>query len=253
MRKLILGLTIGIVLSPFAVAADPKAIIEKSIDAHGGKKVLEKYPAARSSFTGEITLNGETSAITGTNTTDKGKIKVELEMTIQNMKVKVLQMSDGDKIKVNINVGGMKIDAPVTDAQKDELKMSAAYSDLTTLTPLLDEKRFDLKAEEDVEIEKKKYEVVTVNFKDANRSVKLFFDKETKLLGMFQREGLAPGSTDDKKAKLTTILSEYKKQDGMMIPMKIVSKVEDNVYLTATITEHESLEKVDAKEFKIED
>lgn len=249
MRKLFLGFAVAVVFSPFAAAADPKAVIEKAIEAQGGKKQLEKYPAARVSFSGEMKLMGDTVAVTGVNTTDKGKIKVELDMTIQNMKIKILQMSDGDKTKVQLTVGGMNLDAPVTEAQKEELKMSASYADVMSLLPLLDEKRFDLKSEEDAEIEKKKYDVVTVNFKDANRSAKLFFDKESKLLTMVQREGLIPGGTDDKKGKLTTILGDFKKQDGVMVPMKITSKVDDEVFLTATITEHENLEKLDAKEF----
>lgn len=253
MKRFLFGILAVALAAQFAPAADPKAIIEKAIEAHGGQKLLEKYPAAKVTFTGEMTIMGQNATMTGTNTTDKGKIKVEIDVSIAGQKIKIVQMASGDKTQVRVSVGGMNIDAPVTDAQKDELKFSSMYAEVTTIVPLLDSKKFELKSEEDEEVEKKKADVVSVKIKDHDRTVKLYFDKETKLLVMVSREGLVPGSQDDKKGKLATLLGDYKKQDGMMVPMKITSKVDGEVFLTATVTEHVNLEKTDAKEFVFED
>ena len=253
MRKLLFGFVLAATIAPFASAGDPKALVEKVIEAHGGKKLLEKYPAAKVSYTGEMNVMGQNATITGVNTTDKGKTKTELDISVAGQKIKVLQMATPDKVVVQLTVGGMKVDAPVTDGQKEELKLSANYAEITTLVPLLDDKRYELKSEDDGEVEKKKADVLTVKIKNSDRSVKLYFDKETKLLLMIEREGLVPGTQEEKKGKLTTYLSDYKKIDGIQVPMKITSKVDGEVFLSATVTEHVNLEKADAKEFAIDD
>lgn len=253
MKKFLFGIFAAMLMVPFAAAADPKAVIEKAIEAHGGKKLIEKYPAAKVSFTGEMTVMGQNATVSGSNTTDKGKIKVEIEVSIAGQKVKIVQMASGDKTQVRVSVGGMNVDAPVTEAQKEELKFSSMYAEVTTIAPLLDEKKFELKSEEDEEVEKKKADVVSVKIKEHDRTIKLYFDKESKLLVMVAREGIVPGSQDDKKGKLATLLGDYKKQDGLMVPMKITSKVDGEVFLIATVTEHINLEKSDPKEFVFED
>ncbi len=253
MKRLMFGILALALAADLAVAADPKAVVEKAIEAHGGKKLLEKYPAAKVSFTGEMAIMGQNATITGVNTTDKGKVKVELDIEVGGQKVKVIQMATADKAAVKVTVGGVKIDAPVTDGQKEELKLASLYSDITGLVPLLDEKRFELKAEDDAEVEKKKADVVRVTVKGTEKSVKLYFDKESKLLVMTEREGLVPGTQEEKKGKLTTYFSEYKAVNGVQAPMKFVSKVDGESFLTASVTEHVNLEKLDAKEFTIDD
>lgn len=253
MRRLMFGVLTLVLMADVTAAADPKAVVEKAIEAHGGRKLLEKYPAAKVSFTGEMAIMGQNATITGMNTTDKGKIKVELDISVAGQKVKVLQLATADKAAVSVSVGGMKIDTPVTDGQKEELKLSSLFADMTTLVPLLDDKRFELKAEDDAEVEKKKANVISVTIKGTEKSVKLFFDKESKLLVQTEREGLVPGSQEEKKGKLTTHFNEYKAVNGLQVPMKFVSKVDGEVFLTATITEHVNLEKLDAKEFAIDD
>ncbi len=249
-------------LSLFAIAitagsalaqGDPKAIIEKAIEAHGGKKQLEKYPAAKVSFTGEMSIMGNNATVTGTNTSDKGKIKIELELAIAGQTIKILQMANGDKTMVRVNVGGMNIDAPVTEAQREELKQATLYAEVMSIVPLHDGKRFELKSLGSETIDKQKLDVVEVTIKDIKRSVKLYFDEKTHLLMQVSREGILPGDMNDKKGNLTTVLGDYKKVDDIMVPMKIVSKVEDEVFMTAKVTEHTNLEKIDAKEFAIDD
>lgn len=253
MKRIVSGVLFLALVANISTAAEPKAIVQKAIDAHGGKAMIEKYPGAKVSFTGEMNIMGNNATITGVNTSDKGKIKVELDIAVAGQKIKIVQIANGDKSTVRISVGGMNIDAPVTEAQREELKFSSNYSDITTLVPLLDEKRFELKAESDEDVDGKKADVISVKFKDNDRSMKLFFDKTSHLLVKTEREGLVPGTQEEKKGKLVTLLADYKKQDGLMIPTKIVSKVDNEVFMTATVTEHVNLEKVDAKEFAVDD
>ncbi len=86
-----------------------------------------------------------------------------------------------------------------------------------------------------------------------NRTLKLYFDKETHLISMISRQGLIPGNQEGKQGRLDTMLSEYKKIDGLMVPMKIASTVEGAEFLTVKVTDHTHLEKIDDKEFAVDD
>ena len=48
-------------------------------------------------------------------------------------------------------------------------------------------------------------------------------------------------------------MSEFKKVDGLMVAMKTTSYVDGKKFMTITSTEHKNLEKVDAKEFNLND
>src|SRR6188472_1316975 len=68
------GILAVAVVTAFAVAsgpsyaqADAKAIIEKAIAAHGGKELLDKYPASRNKFKGELSILGMDISFEGTS------------------------------------------------------------------------------------------------------------------------------------------------------------------------------------------
>ena len=48
-------------------------------------------------------------------------------------------------------------------------------------------------------------------------------------------------------------MSEYKKVNGVQVPHKMVLTHDDKKFMTATVCDAEVLEKVDDKEFKIDD
>jgi hypothetical protein len=233
--------------------ASPKAVIEKALKATGGKELLEKYPAGKTTISGEMTQMGMTIELEGTITAAPGKSRTELNLTVAGNKVEVLQVATDKIAKIRLKVMGMVVNQPLEEPQEEEMKLSTIISEMTQLLPLLDEKKYTLKSEADEEVEKKKCDVVTVTMIAQKKTVKLYFDKETNLLTKSGHEGLLPGRQDGKKGNRETIYSDYKKVDGIQHPMKMVSLADGEVYLTAKITDHKNLEKVDDKVFTIED
>ena len=256
MRNGFLGLAVAMLVTNAAVAADAddaKALLEKAANAYGDKETRAKYKGEKSTYTGELALMGNTVAIEGTSLSTKGKAKSDLELTTMGVKVHIKQACDGTKVAMVVTVGGMEMKPTVADAEADEIKLTAYMHEVMTIDGLKDEKRFTVKALPEEEVEKTKYDVVEVTVVPLNRTVKLYLDKETHLVTMLGREGLIPGNKEGKKGQLLTKLSEFKKVDGQMVPMKITSTVDGADYLTVKVTEHTHLEKVDDKDFAIED
>jgi hypothetical protein len=253
MRKWILSvLTVAVVSACGFAADDPKAVVEKAIKAHGGKDLLAKYPCNKAIAKGEMSLMGLDLNFEAVTTMAPEKFKLELSMSVGGMDVKVLQIVNGDKVISKTKVGDMNMDA-ISEAQKEELKMSVIEHEMGLIYPLLDAKKFTLKAEADDEVEGKKTAVISVTHTKSPDPTKLYFDKETGLMIKTSRKGLAPGSDDGTKVLYESIQSDYKKVDGLMIPMKLVVSTDGKKFMTIVTSEHTNLEKVDPKEFSVDD
>jgi hypothetical protein len=232
-------------------ADDPKAIVEKAIKAHGGEEVLNKYPASKSQFKLEMGVGGMDLTFEGTSIQAPGKLKLDMVTTIMGQKLVILQSIKGKEFKTKVKVGDMDVSMEASDSEKEEAQMGLVDAEIQRFTPLLDAKKFDLRAEKEEEVEGKKVNVITVTPKE-KKEVKLYFDKESGLLVKTARQGLIPGDAEKKEGLLESYMSEYKKIDGIMVSMKVVVNANGNKSLTLTSSEHTHLEKVDDKEFDLD-
>jgi hypothetical protein len=249
----------GLAAGPSYAQADAKAIIEKAITAHGGKELLDKYPASRNKFKGELSILGMDISFEGTSVQGPGQFRLDMIADIAGQKLNVVQIVDGAKVKVKQSLGGMDLPNNSGEAEMEELKFSVVGQEIAMLTPLLSKpKKYSMKVEADEEVDGKKATVVTVTAKmdekgEKTKDVKLFFDKTSSLLVKTSRKGLVPGDMEGREAPQESFLSEYKKIDGLMVAMKTVNFIDGKKFMTLTSTEHVNLEKVDAKEFNLDD
>jgi hypothetical protein len=260
MRATMFGLaTLLVVCDPAGVwAADPKDTIDAAIKAHGGKELLDKYPASKSKFAGDMSVMGLDISFEGSSVQAQGQFKLDMTADISGQKLVVSQIVNGTKVKTKQSIGGMDLPDMANEAQLDELRFSVVAQEIGRLTPLLAKpKTFSLKAEADEEVDGKKATVVTVTAKvgekgEKTRDVKLYFDQKTNLLVKTARKGLAPGDPDGGEVPQESLLADYKKIDGLMIPMKTTSVIDGKKFMTMTVSEHVNLEKVDPKEFEMD-
>jgi hypothetical protein len=232
MSRWFLGLAAFALTLPPALADDQAtAVVKKAIAAHGGADALKKSQSGTSTIKGEMTVNGMDLTFTGKVVTAlPDKLRLEIAAEVMGQKVDVVQVVNGAKAKNTVN--GMAI--PLEDAQKDDMKAGLAAREAQTLVPLLDGKRFTLKAEKDADVDGKPAAVVLVNgqgLKDA----KFFFDKKTGLLAKVERKGLAPGGSGEVASE--SVLSDYKKVDGVMVPTKFVIHHDGKKFMTMELTE----------------
>jgi hypothetical protein len=254
MSRWVLGITaVAALAAPAAAQDDAKKIVEKALAAHGGADTLKKYKASKATLAGDMALAGMTLTFTGTTANEfPGKWRMTFESSIMGQKLEVFQVADGDKIKQKITVGTM--DVSPADGQKDEIRQTAIVQDMSLIFPLLDEKRFSLKAEPDGDVDGKKVAVVTVTILDNSRTVTLSFDKESGLLVKAKRKGQGAGADGSmKEVDEESFMSDYKKVNGVMVAHKLVVHQDGTKFMTCTMSDVEVLESLPNDTFKTDD
>jgi hypothetical protein len=256
MRRLFLGLAVALSCAGLA-AADEKAtaVVKKGIEAHGGADALNKYKAGRMKMKGDVTVMGMELEFTGTLAHSMpDKIRMEMTGDIMGMKLIITHIVKGETIKGTVKVGDMTIPALTTDAEKDELKMSVSMQEAEQLTPLLDDKKFTVKSADDEDVNGKKAAVLVITSKAVGKDFKMFFDKTSGLLVKTSHKGIGPG---DGGAPVEVVEesyhSEYQKVQGVQVASKLLINHDGKKFLNINLSDIELLEKIDDKEFTVDD
>ena len=256
MRRWFLGLAVALVAAGAAAADDKaEAVVKKAIEAHGGADNLNKYNGGRFKMTGDLSVMGMDIEFTGNlvyNLPDR--YKMEMHADIAGMKLVIEQVVKGDKVKSTIKVGGMTVPSPGGDAEKEELKTAAVLQEAERLTPLLDAKKFTIKAADDEDVNGKKAAVIVVQPKAVKKEIRMCFDKESGLLVKSVHKGMGPGDDGQpKEVEEESYASDYKKVSGLQMPTKIVVNHDGKKFMTIKVSDYEVSEKIDDKEFTTDD
>lgn len=247
MRKFLLLAVLAVAPAMSRADDDAEKVVKKAVEAHGGEKALTKMTA------GEMTIKANMS-IMGLEVEFGGevlysfpdKFKMSMSGEIMGQKIAITQVVNGDKVKMVAM--GMAI--PIEDKQKEELKMAAINQEMSMIAPLLDKKKYTLKAEKDAKVGEDDASVVLVSAKGM-KDTKLFFSKKTGLLVRTQRQGLDPTATNE--VDEVTELTDYKKVDGIQTPMTLKTMHDGKAFMTMKVSEMKYHEKLDAKKFAIDD
>jgi len=255
MRRWILGLAVALV-SAGAAAADDKAVavVKKAIQAHGGADTLDKYKAGRFKLTGDIVI-AETEVEFSGSVAYHLPDRFRLTMSGMYMGEKLLieQVVNGDKIRNTVRLGDMDI-SPNGEDDKEEVKFGVVLQEAEQLTPLLDAKKFTLKAADDADVDGKKAAVVVAQPSAVKREIKMYFDKESGLLVKTANRGRITGDDgQSKEVDEETYGSGYKAVNGMQVPTKLVINHDGKKFMSMELTDIEVLEKIGAREFTTDD
>lgn len=220
-----------------------KEVITKGIEALGGEKAIKKYPASIIKSKGTIQIMGmEVSFTNFRQTLDPDKLKQIITVDVNGQQIAIQQIVNGDKASMTIAGNEM----PLDDETKAQLVEAVVASRVTSLVPLLEEKGFEVKLlDEKGKVNDKEAYVLTVNHKNLHE-MKLFFDAKTFLVTKAEKEG-KNGAQESGKQEM--FFSDYKKTDGVMVPMKLKILHEGKDFLEAETTEAKLVEKIDDAEF----
>jgi hypothetical protein len=252
MRNWFIGLSVVLFVTGPVVAADDAAtaVVKKAIEAHGGAEALNKYPAGTSKFKGTLTVLEMDLDYTGEIIYQlPDKFNLEITTSVQGNKIAIQQIANGKKIKQTVNGEEKKM----SEAEKADLLQSVMLQEIEGLTPLLDGKKYTIKAEKDGAVDGNPAAVILVTAKGLN-DTKLYFDKKTMLLVKTERKGLGPGKGEDNVEVLEeTYMSDFKKVQGVMTAMKVKVDHDGKKFMTMDTTEVKLLEKADPKKFALID
>lgn len=256
MRHWWMGLAV-VVAAAGATRADDKAVavVKKAIEAHGGAANLEKYNAGKAKMTGEMSVLGMDLEFTGTlaySMPDRYRLQMTTEVMGQKMVIE--QVVKGETAKSSIKVGDMAIPSPGGDAEKEELKTAAVMQQAEQLTPLLDSKKFTIESAPEADVNGKKAAVVVVQPKAVKKEIKMFFDQDSGLLVKTAHRGTGPGA-DGQPVEVDeeTYHSDFKKIKGVQVATKLTVNHDGTKFMSVKLTDYDLLEKLDDKEFALDD
>jgi hypothetical protein len=244
MRKFWTLLAAAVVVAP-AARADEAAekVIKKAVEAHGGEKALTTMKAGEMTMTANMSMMGLDLEFAGKAAyAFPDKFKTTLDGEVMGQKLAIVQLVNGDKVKMSVN--GM--DIPVEEKMKDELKQAVTTQEISMIVPLLENKKYTLKAGKDAKVGDAEAAVVSVSAKGM-KDIKLFFDKKTGLLVRMQRQGLDP--MGENEVDEVTDMTDYKKVDGIQTPMTIKTMHDGKAFMTMKLSSVKYYEKLEAKRF----
>jgi hypothetical protein len=232
----------ALIAAPAAAQDDPKAIIQKAIDAQGGAEKLGRFKGGRAAVKGTVSVQGQQVPVTGEILFQYPlQARARFELTFNGMKIPVIQLVNGET--VDISVAGMK--QPIGPAETADLKESAYSSWLQQLTPVLADPMFQLKPLAESQFQGKALVGVQIGH-PKHKDVKMYFDKATGLLTKLERPSVEMG----REVSEETVYSEYKEFEGLKVPTREVATKDGKPQSDLMTTEYKPLEKVDPKEFE---
>jgi hypothetical protein len=216
-------------------AADARAIIDRGIEAAGGKDKLAKFNAQTWKEKGTYHGAGQPQPYTGVYAAqwpDRFRMEIENVFTL---------IVNGDQ-------GWIKTGNQTTELTKDQVasQKGRLYGGwVSSLLPLAD-KEFKLLPLPELEINKRPAEGVRVS-RQGSPTVDLYFDKGTGLLA--RTEQRVQSDEENKEVKQEASYSEYREIEGAKIPMKLAIKRDGKAYLEADHHDLKPAPKLDEKVF----
>jgi outer membrane lipoprotein-sorting protein len=235
----------GLVLllgGPVRAQDEARSVIDKAIKATGGAERLAKIKAARSKFKGTGEFEGATATLTGESLLQfPGQMKFEAAAEIQGQTVPIIFVLNGDKVWLQV----LGATTELKDEELEDAKEGLHAERVQTLVPLLEDKTFTLTPLGEVKLNMRDAVGVTVTCK-GHKDVNLYFDKATGLLSKTERRAL-----NDAQQEVTeeTFFSDYKKIDGVNVPMKHLVHHDGKKYLELEVTEYSFVDRIDDAEF----
>ena len=238
-------LTLVLLAGPAAAQDDPKAIIQKAIQAKGGADRIDRYPAAVIETKGTLFQGGHAVPFTARTVyelPDRGRIALEQE--VLGGKIQAVQIFDGSKARVTVNGQPREL----SDVQVRDFRESIYAQNVMRLTPLLKDPGFTLAAADATTVGGKPAVGVKVSSKD-HRDVTLYFDRDSGLLVKADRPVV---NAMGKEVKQEQTYADYKAFEGLKHPLHTVVTRDGQKLMESETVDFKPLEKADPREFAAE-
>jgi hypothetical protein len=222
-------------------SAAVQALVDKAVQAQGGRAKLEKLQAVTGKSKGTFHALGVVAAFTGEfafQGPDRSKFDIKAE-------------ADGQKFRLVIVLAGrqgwVKLDDNTEEQDKDDLAEAReeAYAEwVATLVPLK-AKKFRLAPLGEIAVDGRPALGIKVS-SEGHRDVNLFFDREKSLLVKTETR---VKDDDGKEVTEETFFSDYKEVQETKQAMKVVVKRDGQLYLEMEVTDCQLAEHFDDSVF----
>jgi hypothetical protein len=245
MRRPAWTFVIAALLAPAAAAQDdPKAVLDKAVQAVGGPAAVAKMRAARLKAEGTAAVVPGQPALPVTVEDVwlmPDKYRTTATFTVMGKQLTQTQVLDG-------KTGWIKVGDQVQDMPKDALAemTEQKYAEDLDRLGFVGEKGFDLSAAPEVRVNDRPAAGVLVKSR-GRRDVTLYFDTETGLLVKRVQTVLDP--TAGKQVSQEVTFADYKETAGVKYPRTLTLSRAGRKLIEVKVTELEFLDKPDPKLF----
>jgi hypothetical protein len=237
--------TFGILCTDAQESSDPKSVLKKAIEAHGGAAKLTKFKATVSKFKGTMELMGNEVALTGESTLQKpDKVKNAVEVNINGMQISVIEVYNGQKLWRSIN--------GQTEEVKDEASLKQVREALQvegagSLVDFL-EKPYELSVIGDVKVKDKNAIGIRVS-KKGQPDVGLYFDKKTYLV--IKTEMRLHDVQAGQEISQEKFITSFRDVDGQKVAKDLLIHKDGKLFMTLEITETKMFERLGDDAFQM--
>jgi outer membrane lipoprotein-sorting protein len=222
---------------------DLKAVIRKSIEAHGGAKNLAKFKAVNSKIKGTIELMGASRAITGETSFQKpDKLKHVMNIDFNGKGIDIITVYNGKKMWVNVMGNTMEItDDKLLTSIREELQTEGAGGLVDFLKA-----PYELNSVGEAKVKGKDAIGIRIS-KKGQRDFNLYFDKKTHLV--VKSESRTYDANAGEEVSQEKFMLSYQDKDGMKVAKRLEILKDGKAFMDVEITEVQPLEKIDDATF----
>lgn len=235
-------------MSTFFVRAqddDLKAILRKSMAAHGGEQNLAKFKAGITKFKGTMEVMGVTFDVTGETSLQKpDKVKNVLKLEVKGKTIDVITVFNTKKLWVWNSATNMTKeidDEKIVKAAREEMQAEGAGSFADFLKA-----PYQLSAIGDVKVKGKDAVGIRIS-KKGQKDFSMFFDKKTSLIVKTEMRTL-DGTTGQEVTQEKFIVG-YQEKNGMKIAKSVEIQKDGKSFMNIELTDVQVLEKLDDSVF----
>jgi hypothetical protein len=235
----------GLFLSAAQVRAqdDPRAIVDRAVKAHGGRDVLTKVKAEEVKAKGTLFFEGVSVPYTvETVVVLPNQFRNVMKVTVLGEESTQVMVLNGDKAWVTLNGQSQ----PVSEKARAEMEETKYADQVTMMTPLLDDKKFQLSALGEKKVQNRPVVGVKVSA-TGHRDIELYFDKETGLLAKVKRMALNPNMV---AAVQEEYWSDFKDTAGVKRPRKVQVYQDGKLFMEGDLTDVKYPDQVDKSLFE---
>jgi hypothetical protein len=222
-----------------AADADPRALVDQAIRAHGGNRLAKAQTAVRELKGSMMLGTGEVPFTAEMATQLPEKLRATFDVDAGGQKLQMILVVNGNRGWRS--AGGAVAD--LTPLELAELREEAYISWVETLLPLRDT-AFQLAALPEVKVDGKPALGVKVS-RQGYVDLELYFDKDSHLLVKVARKTREAGRAVTKER----VFAEPKAFDGLRLPSKVQDFTDGRKVAEATVTGYKFPSKVDDNQF----
>lgn len=217
-------------------AADPRAVVERALEAHGGAERLSKNMATQVRATGTLHQRGGIAFSSESVTQLPGQFKTLMRYTVMGQGQRLIQVLNGDRAWVSENGRARELDAKgVRDLQEN------LHAERITGLVILRDKGYELTTLDEIDVAGQPAVGVRVNSK-GRRSTDLYFDKASGLL-VSSVSRVVESATSNEVVQ-QKVFTNFKAIDGVPRPTRVLVFRDGSPYLEIEVIEVRTLERL---------